>query len=166
MAEYGRWGEAEESMTQILEARRERKAEELEMQVMKRKKKIFGLEYLSTLLTITNMVQSFTNRRQWAHAGDLCRKLVEKKSRVFGQDHSETLSRMADLASIITHQERYEEAIALDLKVLDRCRHINSEEHHVILASMVNLVVAFSLLGRRANAKIFEKQAMKTVLDM
>lgn len=31
---------------------------------------------------------------------------------------------------------------------------------------MVNLVVTFSLLGRRANAKIFEKQAMKTVLDM
>jgi uncharacterized protein involved in tolerance to divalent cations len=180
----GRWNEAEESFTQILEVEKKvlgeehpstltsmanlastysnqgrwKEAEELEVQVKNTSLKILGKEHPSTLTSMANLASTYRDQGRWKEAEELEVQVKNTSLKILGKEHPSTLTSMANLASTYINQGRWREAEELQAQELDICSRILGENHPDTLISMQNLAVIWKTVGRNAEAvKLLQK---------
>jgi hypothetical protein len=81
--EDGRWGEAENPITQILEWN----------------KRMLGIDHPDTLTRMANLASTYRNQGRWDTAEELEVQVMETRKKKLGADHPDTLSSMNNLAS-------------------------------------------------------------------
>jgi len=61
-----------------------KEAEELDMQVMKTRRKVLGQEHPSTLMSMANLASTCQNQGRWKEAEELEMQVMETRKRVLG----------------------------------------------------------------------------------
>ena len=113
---------------------RYKEAEELEVQLLERRKRVLGAEHPSTLTSVANLALTYTNQGRWTEAEQLEVQVMETRKRVLGEGHPDTLSSMANLASMYRDQGRWEQAEELEVQVMEmRKRTLGAKDHHELL---------------------------------
>jgi len=170
----GRWKEAEESFTQIIETKKRKlgadhpdtltgmnklalayrrqgrwdAAEELQVQVIKMREKTLGADHLDTLSSINNLASTFWNQGRWDAAEELQVQVMKMRKKTLGADHPDTLSSINNLALTFGDQGRWDAAEELLVQVVERWKKTLGADHPDTLASMNNLAFAWKYQGR------------------
>ena len=64
-----------------------KEAEELKLQVMQTRKRVFGEEHPKTLTSMGNLAITYKNQRQWKEAEELGIQVLKVRQRVLGEEH-------------------------------------------------------------------------------
>jgi tetratricopeptide (TPR) repeat protein len=184
----GRWNEAEELFTQILEMEKREleaghpsmltstgnlastyrnqgrwdAAEELEVQVMETRKKKLGADHPSTLISMGNLASTLWNQGRWDEAEELFMQVMETRKKKLGADHPDTLISTANLASTYGNQGRWDAAEQLEVQIIETSKKKLGADHPDTLTSMENLAVTYSEQGRQDQAEKLKVQVMET----
>ena len=116
-----------------------KEVEELEVQVVKTKKRVLGQQHPDTLTSMANLAAAYRNQERWEEAKELDAQVVEMSRKVLVQEHPDTLASMANLASIYLNQGQWKYAEELEVKVMGASKKVLGQEHPDALTSMTNL---------------------------
>lgn len=142
--EAGRWHDAEELRTRILEKR----------------KSVLGADHPNTLINMGNLALVYREQGRYTEAEQLERQVLEKRKVVKGADHSDTIASMARLVSVYLEQGRWTEAEELETEVLKNKKAVLGAEHPDTLVSMGNLAYVYREQGRLTEAEQLEKEVL------
>jgi tetratricopeptide (TPR) repeat protein len=182
----GRYDEAEELETQVMQTRkrvlgdehphtltsmgnlaltykeqgRQREAEELEIQVTKMRKILLGNEHPETLLITSSLASTYWSQGRWKDAEELQVQVMQTE-RVLGDERPETLNSMGNLALTYWKQGRWKDAEELQMQVLQTRKRLLGNEHHDTLSSMGNLALMYSDQGRWKEAEELQVQVLQ-----
>jgi tetratricopeptide (TPR) repeat protein len=109
----GRWNEAEESFSQILET---------EMREL-------GADHPSTLTSMANLASTYKNQGRWDAAEELEVRVIETRKKRLGADHPDTLTSMNNLAFTLKGTGRETQAIRLMEECVQSRKRILGVEH-------------------------------------
>ena len=135
-------------------------AEQLEVQVIKMRKKLLGEDHLDTLISMANVANTYLNQGRWTEAEQLDFKVMEMRKRLLGAEHLDTLMSMGNLASTYRKQGRWNEAENLGVPVMEMYMKVLGAEHPDTLNSMANLAITYGYLGKWNEAEHLEVQVM------
>jgi tetratricopeptide (TPR) repeat protein len=138
-----------------------KKAEELQIQVMKTCKQVIGPEHPHTLTSIGNLALTFFNQGRWKEAEELQVEVMETFKRVIGLEHPHTLTSIGNLALTFFNQGRWKEAEELQVEVMEARKRLMGPEHPNTLMSMDNLALTFSNQGRWKEAEELQVEVME-----
>ena len=124
----GRWNEAEESFSQVLEIH----------------KKKLGADHPNTLTTMANLAVTYSNQGREDEAEKLIVQVVEIRKKKLGADHPDTLITMHNLAATYSNQGRQNEAEKLMVQVVEILKKKLGADHPATLTSMANLAVTYA----------------------
>jgi hypothetical protein len=124
------------------------KAEELQVQAVAMRRRVFGEEHPDTLTSMANLASTYRNQGRWTEAEKLDVQVMETRKRVLGEEHPDTLTSMANLASTYRNQGRWTEAEKLNVQVMETRKRVLGEEHPSTLTSMNNLAWTLKSQGR------------------
>ncbi|CAN9172419.1 unnamed protein product [Alternaria alternata] len=141
---------------------RYKEAEELQVQVMQRRKRVLDDEHPSTLSSMANLASTYWNQGRWDEAEKLFVQVMETSKTKLGADHPSTLSSMANLASTYWNQGRWDEAEKLEVQVMETSKTKLGADHPDTLTSMANLGVTYSMQGKEDKAELLKVQVMET----
>jgi len=139
-----------------------KEAEELEIIVMKTRKRELGEEHPQTLIIMANLASTYWNQGRWKEAEELDMKVMKIRKRVLSELHPHTLTSMANLASIYWKQGRWKEAEELEVRVLETRRRVLGEEHPHTLIIMANLASTYHSQERWKDAEKLETRVLET----
>ncbi|KAJ6788118.1 hypothetical protein PWT90_07393 [Aphanocladium album] len=139
-----------------------REAEELSIQAMKARKRIFGKEHEDVILSTAMVASAYSLRGRWSEAEKLEVQVMEARKAKLGPDHSHTLTSMANLASTYRKQGRWEEAEKLEVQVMETSKAKLGPDHPDTLACMDNLALTYGKQGRWEEAEKLQVQVMET----
>ncbi|KAI9863601.1 MAG: hypothetical protein M1813_003624 [Trichoglossum hirsutum] len=139
-----------------------KEAEELEVQVMKTRKRVLGLEHLDTLSTMHNLASMYWNQKRWKEAEELGVQVMEIRKRVLGPEHLDTLSTMYTLESTYWNQKRWKEAEELGVQVIETRKKVLGPEHLDTLSTMHNLTSTYQHQKRWKEAEELGVQVIET----
>jgi len=125
-----------------------KKAEKLEVQIMKTSWRVHGQEHPDTLTSMGNLATTYIDQGRWKEAEELNVQVMETRSRVLGQEHPDTMTSMANLALTYTIQGRWNEAEELHVKVMEMRKRVIGQEHPDTLTGMRNIAWTLHLKGR------------------
>ena len=137
------------------------KAEELQVQAVAMRRRVFGEEHPAMLTSMANLASTYRNQGRWMEAEKLEVQIMEMSSRVLGGEHPDTLISMANLASTYWNQGRWTEAEKLEVQVMETRKRVLGEEHPDTLTIMANLASTFWNQGRWTEAEKLEVQVME-----
>ena len=131
----GRYFEAEDPLTQVMETRN----------------RVLGPEHPDTLTIMANLASTYRSQGRWKEAEELQAQVLEMRKRVLGPEHPDTLTSMANLASTFWNQGRWKEAEELQVQVLEMRKRVLGPEHPSTLTSMNRLAMTYRIKddGRR-----------------
>lgn len=138
-----------------------KEAEELEVQVIKSSKQVFGEEHPKTLISIYNLVSTYIDQGRWKEAEMLQIREMKISKKVLREENLNTLNSMHNLALIYVNQGRWREAEMLQRQVMKISKKALGEEHPATLAFMCNFASIYSSQGRWKKAEMLDFQAMK-----
>ncbi|KAJ3495404.1 hypothetical protein NLG97_g3419 [Lecanicillium saksenae] len=95
-------------------------AEELSVQAMKARKRIFEKDHDDILWSTAMVALAYSVRGRWSEAEKLEVQVMETRKAKLGPDHPDTLTGMANLASTYMDQGRWDEAEKLGQIILTR----------------------------------------------
>jgi tetratricopeptide (TPR) repeat protein len=136
--------------------------EEMSLQAMKARKKLFGQEYKETLSSMVILASTYWSLGRWKEAEQLFVQVVDTGKRVLGAEHPDTLTSMANLASTYRNQGRWKEAEQLFVQVVDTWKRVLGAEHPDTLTSMANLASTYRSQGQWKEAEQLEVQVVGT----
>jgi tetratricopeptide (TPR) repeat protein len=157
-----RWYLARECARTLQSDGRYEEAEELEVQVMQRSKRVLGGEHPDTLNSMHNLASTYSNQGRWKEAVELRMQVVQMKKRMLGDEHPDTLKSMSNLAPTLRSQGRWKEAEELQLQVMQTRKRVLGDEHPDTLKSMSNLAEEYMSQGRWKEGKELQVQVMQT----
>lgn len=99
-------------------------AEELEVQVTKTRKQVFGSEHPHTLISIGNLALTYWNQGRWEDAEELGVQVMETFKQVLGSEHPDTLTSMSNLACTLRSLDRFEAG----LQMMTECARLRSQQ--------------------------------------
>lgn len=183
----GRWTEAENLQTSVVEARRSRlgadhyrtltsmanlasiysaqgryrEAEGLQLQVMEGFKSTHGPEHPHTLISMSNLASIYRIQGKLQDAESLQTQAMWSRREKFGTNHPDTLASMNSLASIFRAQGQPERAEELQREVVEiRTRSLGSN-HPNTLASKNNLALTYNDQGKGREAWELQSQVVE-----
>ena len=136
--------------------------EELNVQVMKMRKRVLGAEHPSTLASIVNLASTYRNQGRWKETEELNVQVMKTSLRVLGAKHSFTLISIANLASTFWNQGRWKEAEELNVQVMEMRKRVLGAKHPSTLISIANLASTYWNQGRWNEAEDLGVQVMET----
>ena len=139
-----------------------KEAEELNVHVMKIRKRVLGEEHPATLTIMANLASTYRDQGRWTEAKELEVQVMKIRKRVLGEEHPATLTIMANLASTYRDQGRWTEAKELEVQVMKIRKRVLGEEHPATLTIMANLASTYRDQGRWKEAEELEVQVMKS----
>ncbi|KAL4998866.1 hypothetical protein BDV10DRAFT_61899 [Aspergillus recurvatus] len=116
-----------------------KEAEELEVQVLKIRESVLGLEHPDTLHIMANLACTYAYQGKLIEAEELEVQVLEIRKRVLGPEHPDTLHSVANLASTYRDQGQLKEAEGLEVQTLEVRKRVLGQEHPDTLHSMNNL---------------------------
>ena len=123
------------------------KAESLETQLVRIKRRVLGPEHPDTLAAMHNLAVVYGVRKQFDKSELLYKEVLEIKHRVLGPEHLETLGIM-ELAAHYYNRDLYTEAEPLLTQVLEiKCRVLGLE-HPNTLGTMDLLAIVYGEQGQ------------------
>jgi hypothetical protein len=137
-------------------------AEELETQVMQTRKRVLGDEHSSTLTSMSNLALTYWMQGQWKDAEELQVQVMKTRRGLLGNEHPDTLTSMGNLASTYWTQGRWKDAEELQVQVMKTSRSLLSNEHPDTLLSTSRLALTYWKQGRWKDAEELQVQVMKT----
>jgi tetratricopeptide (TPR) repeat protein len=137
-------------------------AEELQVQVMQSKTRLFGNDHASTLTSMANLATTYCNQGRWEEAEELQIQVLQTRKRVLNDEHPSVLSSMSNLASMYRNQGRWKEAEDLQVQATQMMKKVLGDEHLNTLTSMANLVATYGKQGRWNEAEELQTQVLQT----
>ena len=123
-------------------------AEQLEIQVIDKRKKFLGAEHPDTLKNMGNLASIYQDQGRWDEAEKLFVQVIDMKQKLLGAEHPDTLIIMGNLAITYSDQGRWDEAEKLNIQVIDMRKKLFGQEHPATLSSMGNLANTYIRQGR------------------
>ncbi|KAJ7435004.1 hypothetical protein FB451DRAFT_1465790 [Mycena latifolia] len=136
-------------------------AQELEVVVLEKRRKILGDNHPDTLHAMGNLAVTYRKLGQSKEAKELKVVVLKKSRKILGEDHPDTLTAMANLA--VTYQDlgQFKEAEELEVVVLKMRRKILGEDHPDTLSAMANLGATYQNLDQLKKAEELEVVALE-----
>ncbi|KAJ7478288.1 hypothetical protein FB451DRAFT_1452605 [Mycena latifolia] len=140
-----------------------RKAEELEVAVLKQRRNLLGEDHPYTLDAMYWLSWTYEDLGRLKEAEALGVVLLEKRRNILGDNHPDTLDALANLALVCNSLGKLQEAQELGVSLLPRMRSVRGENHPDTLVAMGNLALTYSDLGKLKEAEelwlvVFEKR--------
>ncbi|KAF8251752.1 hypothetical protein K440DRAFT_578571 [Wilcoxina mikolae CBS 423.85] len=104
-------------------------AEQLEVQVVEARKRLFGVEHPSTLTSMGNLASTYKGLGRLKEAEQLEVQVVEAEKRLLGVEHPSTLTGMNNYAFTLKSLGRANEAIKMMTDVVALRSKIFGENH-------------------------------------
>jgi hypothetical protein len=134
-------------------------AEQLQWQVMDKRKKLLGADHPNTLRSMTNQAHTYHSQGKWNEAEQLQVQIMDMRKKLLSADHPDTLRTMANLAATYHRQGKWNEAEQLQIQVMDMRKKLNAD-HLDILTSMANLAHMYHSQGKWNEAEQLQVQVM------
>ncbi|MCJ1306925.1 hypothetical protein MMC25_000569 [Agyrium rufum] len=183
----GKYDEAEEACTQILETKTRvlgkehpdttasmnslalilrsqgqwKEAENLHVQVLEIFTRLLGEKDLDTLTSKNNLALSIQSQGRWKEAESLYMQVLEISTELLGEEYLNTISSKHHLALILHHQGQWKETEELRVQVLKIQTRVLGEKHPATLISMNCLAGIFQSQGRFKEAERIQVQVME-----
>ena len=130
-----------------------KKAEDLQIQVLKIRKQTLGLQHPSTLTSMVNLAATYRNKGQWKEAERLELQVIVARKQLLGLKHPSTLASMNNLASTYRDQGRWKEAERIGILAMNSSKQILGADHPDVLKSMANLASTYLNLANLKDAE-------------
>ncbi|KAK7991027.1 hypothetical protein PG990_015307 [Apiospora arundinis] len=116
-------------------------AQELQVQVLKRREEKLGTDHPDTVNSMHNLAWTLCNQGRLEEAEERAMQVIGIRKAKFGTDHPDTLNSMNTLAVILGRRGRPEEAEKLDIQVLESRKEKLGADHPETLTSLNNLAL-------------------------
>jgi tetratricopeptide (TPR) repeat protein len=137
-------------------------AEELQVEVTEKRKRVLSDEQPDTLTSIANLALTYSIQGQWGKAEELQVEMMETRKRVLGDEHPDTLTSIANLALTYSIQGRWGKAEELQVEEMETSKRVLGDEHPDTLTSIANLASTYSNQGRWGKAEELQVEVMET----
>ncbi|KAJ7260178.1 hypothetical protein C8J57DRAFT_1514884 [Mycena rebaudengoi] len=131
-------------------------AEELEVVVLEKSKKLLGPEHPDTLIAMANLGATYRGLWKLTDAEALEVVVLEKRKKLLGPEHPDTLSAMANLGATYWGLGKLTDAEELGVVLLERRRQTLGPEHPHTLSTMLHLANTYQGLGKLTDAEELE----------
>ena len=128
-------------------------AEELQVVVMEKMKRLLGNDHPDTLTSMNNLASTYMEQGRWKDAEVLEVVVMEKRKLLLGNDHPDTLTSMNNLATTYMNQGRWKDAEELMMVVMEKRKLLLGNDHPKTLTSMANLAKTYWNQGRWKDAE-------------
>ena len=185
----GKWQEAEEMLTEVLEVRTRalgeehqdtlhsknnlavvlqdqgkwQEAEEMNREVLEVRSRVLGEEHPDTLRSKNNLALALGKQGKWEEAEEMFREGSEASKKVLGPDHQDTLHFISNVAVVLQEQGNWQEAEELCAEVLDTRIRVLGKEHRDTLRSMINLVNVLQAQGDWQEAEEMYREVLEVM---
>ncbi|MCJ1354516.1 MAG: hypothetical protein MMC33_004505 [Icmadophila ericetorum] len=134
------------------------------VEVLRKRKRLFGPDHEDTLMTRNELGMSFCVARDHLPAAErLVSNVLVARKKLLGEEHAYTLWSMNDLAKVLTVRQRPHEAIAILDKVVRIVSRTLGEAHPGMSMTKANLTQAYVRAGRWADAETLINDLVKSV---
>ncbi|KAE8135747.1 hypothetical protein BDV38DRAFT_294460 [Aspergillus pseudotamarii] len=154
--EQGREEESEKLQIQTLAALKEtlglenaernsdkrwKEAEDLELRVIKLRKRVLRSDHPDTVTAMNNMAIIYGGQDRWTEAEELGAQVIEARKTILGEEHPDTLASIDILAWLHSGQRRWRDAEELEIQILKTRERVLGPEHPDTLATMHDLAL-------------------------
>jgi len=136
-------------------------AERYELEALESFKRLLGPDHPDTLTVMHALAITYKDLGRFPEAERLHLEALEIKKRVLGPEHPDTLLSMGNLANVYLSAGRYPDAERLHLEAFEIEKRVLGPRHPQTFWSMYNLGCTSSLLGNRAQAMDWLRQAVE-----
>ncbi len=134
------------------------------VEVLRKRKRFFGLDHPDTLMTRNELAMSFCVAREYLPAAErLVSNVLAARKRILGEEHAYTLWSMNDLARVYTTRQRPLEAIAILDKAAPVIRRTLGEAHPGMSMTKANLAQAYVRAQRWGEAETLLKEVRQVI---
>ncbi|KAJ7485741.1 hypothetical protein FB451DRAFT_1363568 [Mycena latifolia] len=137
------------------------KAQELELEVLEKRRNILGNEHLDTLEAMYWLAWIYRDQGKLIEAEELERIVLKKRKEILGDNHPDTLKIMANLAATYYYLGKLKEAEELQVVVLEKRRHILGDEHQVTLTTVGDVASTYRARGKWQEAAVLELSVLE-----
>ena len=134
--------------------REQRTSRALLIEVLRKRKRYFGLDHPDTLLTRNELAMSFcVTGDRLAAAERLVSNVLVARKKILGEEHAYTLWSMIDLSKVYTARQRPHDAIAILEKVVPVVLRTLGKKHPGMSMAKANLAQAYVRAERWSEAE-------------
>ena len=123
------------------------KALEIGIRVYNAKKEILGEKHPSTLSSLNNLANFYSDLGDYNKAIEAGIKVYNASKEILGENHPHTLSALNNLTNSYSELGDYNKAFELQNTVYNKSKEILGDKHPDTLASLTNLASSYSDLG-------------------
>ncbi|KAJ7111258.1 P-loop containing nucleoside triphosphate hydrolase protein, partial [Mycena epipterygia] len=127
------------------------KAEELQVEVLNKRRNVLGEDHLDTLEAILATI--LIKQGKLKEAEELSLVVLEKRRNVSGDNHPDTHTAMSELAFTCNLLGKSKEAESMEVLVLEKRRDILGDNHPDTFQAMGNLTSTYQNLGKLNEAE-------------
>ncbi|KAJ7111241.1 hypothetical protein C8R44DRAFT_856589 [Mycena epipterygia] len=146
--------------------RKPEKAEELQIEVLKKWKDVLGKDHPDTLEAMYWMVRIYTDLGKFEEAEQLGVRTVKQRRHILGDNDPRTLDAMGRLGMILIKRSKFKEAEELNVLVLEKRRNIAGDNHPDTLTAMGELAFTCNQLGKYKEAESIEVLVLEKRRDI
>ena len=183
----GRYAEAEEKLTEVMEMRVEAmgdehpdtlrsindlaasvwnqgmylEAEALDRRALEGRKKVLGNEHPDTITSANSLARDLSGQGKCSEAEALGRQTLEARERALGMEHPDTLTSISYLACHLWSLGQFLEAEALHRRALEGREKVLGTEHPHTLGSVHNLALTLQKQGKYVEAEAVCRRALE-----
>ena len=134
------------------------------VEVLKKRKCLFGLEHPDTLMTRNELGMYYcAEKRHLSVAESLVRNVLASRKKLLGEEHAYTLWSVNDLAKVVHTRRRPVEAINILEPILPIVRRTLGEKHPGMSMTKANLVISYVQAQRWSEAETIIKELLQIV---
>jgi len=137
------------------------KASDLEIEVVKTRQRVLGIEHPDTLESMADLARSYRTLGQYDKAVELKRHVFDVRRKLYGDEHEDTLMSMTYLAHSYRDKGEFNTAADLEEKVLDVRIRLFDPEHPTTLQAMAHLGATYCCLGRYQEAQELQEKVLE-----
>lgn len=142
----------------------QRESHGLLIHVLRRWKRLFGLNHPDTLMARHELAMSYSIvKTRLPVAERIIFEVVEARKKVLGEEHAYTLWALCDLAKLLIIRQRPQEAIIILDRLIPDARRRLGDAHVGILMAKTNLVLAHVRLKRWTEAEALLKELLQAL---
>lgn len=134
------------------------------VEVLRKRKRLFGPDHVDTLMTRNELGMSFCVARDRLPVAErLVSNVLAVRKKILGEEHAYTLWSMIDLSKVLTTRQRPHEAIAILDKVIPIIRRTLGDSHPGMSMAKANLTQAYVRAERWSEAETLLKELLGVV---
>lgn len=137
------------------------KAETMLQQVLKRYKKVLGVDHSITLASMNNLGVVLRDQGKYEEAKAMNQQVLKRYKKILGANHPHTLASMSNLGLVLNDQGKYKKAEIIHRQALETRKKILGVDHPDTLASMNDLGSVLNNQGKYDEAEIMYRRVLE-----